>query len=205
MDTNEKYSLANMVIAHALESGAEQVSVSIGENRSTEIEIIDQKLDSLKESIQSGLSISLFVDKKYSSHSTNRMKKEELFKFVEEAIAATRFLSADQFLSLPDPEFYYKGGGTDLKIFDEKLDAVDAKVKIDLATQALNEAWQKDNRIIFVSAYYSDSISSSVHVASNGFKGDSGSTNVSLSVSVSAKSDSGRPSDYWYENALFFG
>jgi len=43
-----------------------------------------------------------------------------------------------------------------------------------------------------------------VMVTSNGFKGDIGNTNISLTVSVSIKSDTGRPSDYWYENSLFF-
>lgn len=203
MNTNEKYDLANQVIEHALKSGAEQVSVTIYENRSSNIEIRDQKIDSLKESNRSGLSISLYVDKKYSAHSTNRMKKEELFRFVEEAINATRFLAEDEFRSLPDSELYYKGGGSDLYTYDPKLDSVDAKTKIDLANQALNEAYKKDDRIISVSSYYSDSISNSVMVASNGFKGDSGNTGVSLTVTVSLKSDTGRPNDYWNENALF--
>jgi PmbA protein len=204
MNTNEKYDLANQVIEHALKGGAKQISVTIYENRSNNIEIRDQKIDSLKESNRSGLSISLYVDKKYSAHSTNRMKKEELFRFVDEAINTTRFLAEDEFRSLPDPELYYKGGGSDLNTFDPKLDSVDAKTKIDLANQALNEAYKKDDRIISVSSYYSDSISNAVMVASNGFKGDSGNTGVSLSVTVSLKSDTGRPNDYWYENALFF-
>lgn len=203
MDKNEKYSLADLVIEHALKSGANQVSVNIYENRSNNIEIRDQKIDSLKESNQSGLSISLYVDKKYSSHSTNRMNKEELFKFVDEAINATRYLAEDEFRSLPDPELYYKGSGSDLAVFDPKLDSVDAKTKIDLANQALNEAYGKDDRIISVSSYYSDSISNSVMVASNGFRGDSGNTRVSLAVTVSLKSLTGRPNDYWSENALF--
>lgn len=202
MDKNEKYSLADQVIEHALKSGANQVSVNIYENRSNNIEIRDQKIDSLKESNQSGLSISLYVDKKYSSHSTNRMKKEELLKFVDEAINATRFLAEDEFRTLPDPELYYKGGGPDLATFDPKLDSVDAKTKINLASQALNEAYGKDERIISVSSYYSDSITNSVMVASNGFRGDSGNTNVSLAVTVSLKSPTGRPNDYWNENAL---
>ncbi len=199
MNTNEKYTLANLIVEHALKGGAEQVSVNIYDNRSTNIEIRDQKTDSLKESNQSGLRISLFVDKKYSSHSTNRLKQEELFKFVDEAIIATRYLAVDEFRSLPDPELYYKGGGADLKTFDSKLDSVDAKVKIDLANNALNEAFKKDERIISVSSYYSDNISNSVMVTSNGFKGDTGNSSISLTVSVSVKSDSGRPSDYWYE------
>lgn len=204
MNTNEKYALADLLIDHATKSGAEQVSVSIYDNRSTNIEIRDQKIDSLKESNQNGLSISIYVDKKYSAHSTNRMKKEDLFRFVDEAIAATRFLAEDQFRSLPDPELYYKGGGPDLNLFDKEIDSVDAKSKIDLANKALDEAYDKDDRIISVSSYYSDSISNGIMVTSNGFKGDSGRSRVSLTVEVSVKSDTGRPNAYWYENALFF-
>lgn len=204
MTTKEKYELADLVIEHALKNGASQVAVSISGNRSTNIEIRDRKIDSLKESNQSGLAISLYVDNKYSAHSTNRMKKEDLLKFVEEAIAATRYLAEDEFRKLPDPEYYYKGGGPDLNMVDPKLDAMDTRTRIDLATAALDEAYQKDERIISVSSYYSDSQESSVMVTSNGFRGDSGGGGLSLTVSVSVKSDSGRPMDYWFENALFF-
>jgi len=203
MNTKEKYDLADLVIEHALKSGAQQVSVNIYENRSNDIEIRDQKIDSLKESNRAGLSISLYVDKKFSAHSTNRMKTEELFRFVDEAVISTRFLAEDEYRMLPDPELYYKGGGTDLNVFDPKLDAVDAKTKINLASQALDEAYKKDDRIISVSSYYSDSITNSVMVSSNGFRGDSGNTRVSLTVTVSLKSLTGRPNDYWNENALF--
>ena len=80
MDTNEKYSLAAMVIDHALKGGAQQVSVSIDESRSNDIEIRDKQIDKLIESNRNSLTISLYVDKKYSSHSTNRLKKEDLFQ-----------------------------------------------------------------------------------------------------------------------------
>ena len=103
MTINEKYALADLVIEHALKSGAQQVSVSIDESRSNDIEIRDKKIDKLTESTRNGLSIDLYVDKKYSSASTNRLKKEELFKFVDEAIAATRFLAEDEFRKLPEP------------------------------------------------------------------------------------------------------
>jgi PmbA protein len=204
MNTNDKYTLANLVIEHALKNGAEQVSVVIQDNRSNNIEIRDQKIDSLKESNQSSLNISLYADKRYSAHSTNRMNEKDVPKFVDEALAATRYLSQDEFRSLPDPELYYKGGGSDLKTIDANLEAVDAKRKIELANKAHDEAYKKDDRIISVSSKYSDNISNMVMVTSNGFKGDIGNTNISLTVSVSIKSDTGRPSDYWYENSLFF-
>jgi PmbA protein len=204
MNINEKYSLADLVIEHALKNGANEVSVSINEKRSTDIEIRNQQIDSLKESNQNSLSVNLYVDKKYSAHSTNRMKKEELLKFVEEAIAATRFLASDEYRSLPEPDLYYKGGGPELNTFDPGIDAVDAKTKIDLAGQALNEAYKKDEKIISVSSYYSDSASNMVRVASNGFRGESKNSFVTMAVEVSVKSDTGRPSDYWQENSLFF-
>ena len=203
MNTSEKYKLADLVVAHAIKSGAQQASVNIYENRSNNIEIRDQKIDSLKESNQSGLSISLYVDKKFSSHSTNRLKESELLRFIEEAIASTRFLTEDEFRSLPDPELYYRGNGANLNTFDTKLDSVDAKTKINLASMALDEAYKKDDRIISVSSYYYDSITNSVMVASNGFRGDNGKTNIGLYVTVSMKSESGRPNDYWSESSLF--
>jgi len=204
MNKNEKYALADMVMNHALKNGAEQVSVSINNSRSSNIEIRDQKIDKLTESIRNSLTIRLFVDKKYSAHSTNRMKEKELFRFVDEALAATRFLAEDEFRSLPDPELYYKGGSADLNVMDPKLDSVEAKTKIDLAAQVMNEAFQKDDRIISVSSYYSDNISDRVFVTSNGFKGDSNGSNISLSAEVSVNGGTGRPSAYWYENAIFF-
>jgi len=204
MTTKEKYDLADLAVEHAIKSGAQQASVTIYENRSNNIEIRDQKIDNLKESNQNSLSISLYVDKKYSAHSTNRLKKEDISTFVDEAIAVTRYLAEDEFRSLPDPDLYYKGGGPDLQVFDPAVDTVDAKKKIDLANKALNEAYKKDDRIISVSSYYSDNISNQVKVASNGFRGDSQNTGVYMTVSVSVKSDTGRPSDYWDENSIFF-
>ncbi len=204
MNTNEKYNIADLVIEQGLKKGADQISVSIYENRSTNIELRDQKIDTLKESNQNGLSIDLYVNKKYSSHSTNRLKKDELLRFVEEAIVSTRFLAEDEYRSLPDPDLYYKGGGPDLNVFDPKVDAIDPKKKIDLVSQALNEAYLKDERIISVISNYSDSIQNRVRVTSNGFRGDSKGTNLSMYVTVSVKSETGRPSDYWYENSIFF-
>jgi len=204
MDTNEKYALADDVVEHALKSGAEQVSVSVFDNRSTEIEIRDQKIDSLKESNQASLSLSIYVDKKYSSHSTNRMNREELYRFVEEAIASTRFLAADEYRSLPDPELYYKEGGPSLDIFDGSIDSLEAKAKIDLARRVMEEAYGKDERILSVSSYYYDSISGGIMVTSNGFRGSSANTGVQLVAEVSVKSNTGRPNAYWYESQVFF-
>ena len=203
MNKDEKYSLADLVIEHALKSGANQVAVSVYDNRSTEIEIRNQNIDSLKESNQSGLSVDIYADKRYSAHSTNRLKREELYRFVDEAIAATRYLAEDEFRTLPEADLYYKGGGPELNNFDPSIDSVDPAKKIALARQVLDEAYGKDERIISVSSYYSDNVSNQVRVTSNGFRGDSQNSNVAVVAEVSVATDTGRPSDYWYESSLF--
>lgn len=204
MNTQEKYSLAEMVIAHALKNGAQQVSVSITESRNNDVEIRNQQVDRLTESNRNSLTVDLYVDKKFSSHSTNRMKKDELLKFVEEAIVATRYLAEDEFRLLPDPERYYKGGSPVPDTFDQSVATMETRIRIDLARAVMDEAFNRDERIISVSAGYSDSVSNSVMVTSNGFKGDTARSGISLSASVSVKTDQGRPSDYWYESAIFF-
>lgn len=204
MTKQEKYNLAKWAMNHALENGAQQVSVSISNNRSSSVDVREEKIDKLEQAIESNLSIRLFVDKKYSMHSTNRLKKEELTRFIEEAIAGTRFLSEDEFRALPDPALYYKGQGRDLDTLDKDFDNHDPQKKIDLAFEAEKEVKGKDERIISVSTGYYDGISERVMVTSNGFEGDTANSYYGLNASVSVKGGDARPESGWGESAIFF-
>jgi len=204
MNTTEKYEIADLVIKHAIKCGADQVAVAINDSASRHIEIREQKIDRLQESISNGLNLTLYVEKKYSSHSTNLLKKEELLKFVEGAVAATRYLSEDEFRYLPDADLYYKGGGVDMKTADLAINSLDAKTKIDLARQAESEIYGTDPRIISITTSYDDSVGSDILVTSNGFKGENTGSYAGISASVSVKGETGRPSDYWGEYSIFF-
>jgi len=204
MKKEDKYSLAKWAIEHALKNGAQQVSVSISDSRSSSIEVREQKIDKLEQAIQNNLTIRLFVDNKYSAHSTNRLKQQELARFIEEAIAGTRFLSEDEFRTLPDPELYYKGGGPELNVFDSRIDTIDPQKKIDLAFGVENEVFGKDERLISVTASYYDGMNGRVMVNSNGFEGDTASSYYGLYATVSVKGGDARPEAYWNENAIFF-
>lgn len=204
MTKDEKYSLARWAMQHALKSGAKEASVSLSESVGSDVEIREQKIDTLKEAIQSSLNIRLYVDGKYSSLSTNRLNKKELAKFIEEGVEATRYLAEDPFRSLPDAALYYKGNGPELAVLDTSYDNIDPKTKVDLAFQVEAEAFQKDERILSVSAYYSDRFSSRILMASNGFEGETGNSSFSLNASVSVNGGNARPSESWSERAIFF-
>ncbi len=205
MTKEEKYTLAKWAMNHALENGAQQVSVSISNSQSSSVEVREEKIDKLEQAIQSGLSIRLFVDGKYSAHSTSRLKKEELAGFIEEAIEGTRFLSEDPYRTLPEPELYYKGGGRDLESLDENFTAVDPEEKIKIAFNTEKEVRGKDERIISVSASYSDGLNERVMVTSNGFEGDTANSFFGLYADVSVKGNGdARPEFGWGESAIKF-
>jgi PmbA protein len=204
MTKEEKYSIAKWAMEHSVKNGAQQARVIIYNNNSSQIEVRDEKIDKLQESNRKGMQINLYVDNKYSSISTNRItNKEELGKFIEEAIVGTRFLAEDEFRTLPDPDRYYKGGGPDLKTVDPNFSSVDPQQKVKDAFALENEVLGADERIISVSTSYSDGMSGSVMVASNGFEGDSENSYYSLSASVSVTDGEARPGGRWYESAIF--
>ena len=204
MTKEEKYSIAKWAMEHAIQNGAQQARVSIYNNNSSQIEVRDEKIDKLQESNRNGMRINLYVDKKYSSISTNRItNKEELGKFIEEAIAGARYLAEDEYRSLPDPELCYKGDGPDLKTVDPSFSTVDPQQKLRDAFALEKEVLGKDERIISVSTSYSDGMSGSVMVDSNGFKGDTENSYYSLYASVSVTDGTARPQGGWYESAIF--
>lgn len=204
MTKEEKHSLANWAVQCALEKGAQQVSVTISENSSSGVEIRDQKIDKLEQSIQCGLSIRLFVDKKYSSHSTNRLKKDELARFIEQAIEGTRFLTEDAYRSLPDAQYIFKGEGPELMCFDPEFSKITPQEKIDLAKSIEKKILDTDERILSITSSYYDGISNKIMVNSNGFTGNTQHTYFGLNVSVSVKDDDARPESYWSEGAIFY-
>jgi PmbA protein len=204
MTKDEKYDIAKWAMEHAIQNGAQQARVSIYNNNSSEIEVRDEKIDKLQESNRNGMQINLYVDNKYSSISTNRLNnKEELGKFIAEAIAGTRYLAEDEFRTLPDPERYYKGEGPELKTVDKDFTSIDPQQKVKDAFALEKEVLGSDDRIISVTASYRDGMSGSVMVASNGFEGDSENSYYSLNASVSVTDGEARPRGYWGESSIF--
>lgn len=204
MTKQEKYNLAKWAMNHALKNGAQQASVTISNNRSSSVDVRNQQIDKLEQAIQSNLTVRLYADNKFSVHSTNRLKKEELARFIEEAIAGTRYLSEDEFRTLPDPSLYFKGEQKDLQTQDLGFDKHDPQQKIDLAFQAEKEVVGKDDRIISVSASYYDGLNERLMVTSNGFEGDTANSYYGLNAQVSVKDDDARPESYWSESAIFY-
>lgn len=204
MTKQEKYELAKWAIKYALDNGADDAKVTIANSSGSSIDVRDEKIDKLEQSIESGLSISLYVNNRYSAASTNRLNKAELEMFIKQAIESAQYLAEDEYRKLPRPELYYKGGGKDLKVYDPKINSIEPEDKIRIVKALEQEVLGSDDRIISVTASYFDGFSSKVMVTSNGFEGDSESTYFGVGASVSVKSGEARPSAGWYETSVHF-
>ncbi len=121
--SSEKVKLANWVIDNTKKNGANEAAVSISKRRQVDIEFRDKQLDKLKEATQNSLTLQIYYDHKYSSHTTNDLKQETLKKFIEEAVASTKYLAQDKYRDLPDPKYYPKKSDVDLKLMDDKYDS----------------------------------------------------------------------------------
>ena len=205
MITEDNKKLAQWAMDYALKNGCQAAKIVLYANSNSSFELRNAKMDRLQQASESGLGISLYVDGRYGTYSTNRLDKHELETFIKNGIESTRYLAVDEARVLPDPSRYYKGGMPDLELYDNAFHALDPDRKVELAREAAEEALGKDERIISVDTSYGDGESAAYRLASNGFEGEEKSTWFSLSASVSIKGEGeARPSDYWYDSALFY-
>ncbi|UCH63519.1 MAG: TldD/PmbA family protein [Fidelibacterota bacterium] len=199
MRKSEQLKLAEWVIKHARRSGADQAAASISNSRQVEIEFRDSKLEKVKESTRMNLSLDLYVQQKYSSHSTSDLKKASLSRFIEEAISSTRYLTRDEHRSLPDPKYYPDEPLKDLRINDPNYNKVKSSDRVAMAAEIEAAAMARSDQIISTTSGYYDVYTSVVQVHSNGFSGEIQGTRFSAGAEVTVRDgEKGRPEDWYY-------
>lgn len=202
-ENNKK--LAQWAMDFALKNGCQAARVDLYSGSNTSFELRDAKMDRLQQASENGLSLYLYVNGRYGNYATNRLNKKELETFIKNGIDATRYLAEDKARTLPNASRFYKGGKTDLQLFDAKLAHIQPDEKVALAKTVAEEIMGKDKRIISVESSYSDGENTSYKITSNGFEGESNNSWFSLSSGVSIKGEGeARPQSGWYESSLYF-
>nr|MBN2277974.1 TldD/PmbA family protein [candidate division Zixibacteria bacterium] len=197
MNNKEILELAHWVIAQAKKAGADDTAVNLTKQRSIEIGFRDRKLEELTESTQNSLSLDIYSGGKYSSHSTNDLRRGELEKFINEAVSMTKYLNEDPFRTLPDPKYYTGQENIDLKLMDAEYEKIESNQRVDIAREIEDTALGQSDRIISVNSGYSDGHFMTAKVHSNGFEGWREESSYSAGVSVTIHDDGdGRPQDY---------
>ena len=187
----DRLATAEWVMQQAQKRGASEVAVNISNQRQVEIEFRDKKLETLRESIQNSLSIDIYIDQKYSSHSTNDFRKAYLEHFIDEAVKSTKYLAKDEYRALPDPKHYEPIQDIDLKIRDREYERIQSSERVEFAEVIEAAAMAQSDKIISCTTGYSDVLFHSVKVHSNGFSGQREGTSFSAGAEVTVKDPNG--------------
>jgi PmbA protein len=202
--SNDLLHIAQRALQGAKKSGAQGARAAAYRERTSAVEWRDGKLDRLRESTQMGLSLTLLVDGRYSSHTTSDLRPTALDGFIAKAIAMTRILALDPHRKLPDPRRYGDRFAGELRLFDgDSITALTPQERLRIAAE-LEEAARAvpgKEAIISVTTEFDDSDGESAMVASNGMQGERRGTSFMLYAETTVREEGHRkPEGYWWES-----
>ena len=194
---------AERAVALAVSKGASEVKAWGSWSTHAELSQREGAIEKSAEATTQGLSLSLLVDDRFSSHSTSDLRPDALEAFIERAVAATRYLE-------PDPERRMleraKMGALDrgpLELEDPGFDAVDPALRLqrvgelEAAVKALNPG-----DMVSTTAHVWAARSETRVVFSNGFAADAASTSFGFGAEATIREDSGKlPEGYSFYSA----
>jgi len=206
MTQKQRLDTAQWVMAQARKAGAQGSAVNLSSYREVEVEIREGRIDKLQESVSRNLDLRLFVDGRYSSHSTSKLDKAALTSFIHNAVDLTRFLTEDPFRRLPEKELSQLEHATDLQILDPAYHQLDSTRRIETARAAEAAARSHSGPILSISSNCSDTLEERTSLNSAGFHGEHAATYFSLSCETTVKDgDKGRPEGSSYASTRFLG
>jgi PmbA protein len=204
MSVKSKIETAEWAMKETINAGADEASATVSNRREVEIEYRDKKLEKLSESTRNSLTLDIYSAQRYSSHTTNDLRKESLKKFISEAVAATKYLSKDEYRSLPDSKYYPKEKDRNLKIRDSSYERIETTDRVQMAQKIENAAMEVSDQIISSTAGSGDIYYETAKVHSNGFSGENQGTMFYAGAEVTVKDgEKGRPSDWYYASTRF--
>lgn len=192
---------ARQAVADALAAGGTGAWASASRSRSSELVVRDGKLEKVQASTSRSLSLQVYADGRYSSHSTTDLTPDRLARFVADAVTLTRALPVDPFREMPDPALFAGRSDADLGLTDAAVGAI-TPAEREAWALAMNAAARTDSRVLSATSAVSHNTSEGAAASSNGFEGTWGGTSAWLSAEVTVR-DAGdkRPEGYWSTGA----
>lgn len=177
----------------AKKAGADDAWASASRSRSVTFQMRNGLLEEVKDSTSRGLSLRLFVDGRYSTHSTTDVRPDALRRLITEVVAMTRALQPDPHRRLPDPALF-RGRPGDLALFDADVASLDRDQRIAWC-QAMNARAAGKQAVIAAESGVEDGHDIVAAASSNGFAGTYASSWVGMWTSVTLEDGDRRPED----------
>lgn len=187
---------ARRVAERAQALGAQDAKVVASRSRGVDVEWRDGQLERLSDTTDQSLSVSLYVDGRFSTHNTSDLRPEAVENFLTQAIDLTRYLEQDAARSLPDPAGYLGRPDIDLELFDPNYEQVSGDMRraevAELEALAREASAHLGDKVISVSSSIGDQSVEGARVHTNGFEGARKGTTFGASVSLNLKEDDGK-------------
>lgn len=172
MIEQKELELAEKTLEFARKEGATQCRVTLSKSTSDLLDTLNGQLDKVTHCMDKSLCLSLFIDDKFATFSTNRLEENELAEFVRTGAQITRMLEKDPNRTLPQKERCATTavGGDELGLYDSNYEHLDSGRRKELAlSESLDINTKGENySIISEEGQYSDSEFDSIILDSNG-------------------------------------
>ncbi|MCQ2141125.1 MAG: TldD/PmbA family protein [Bacteroidales bacterium] len=131
--------LAKEGMQTALEAGASAARFTINRSCMDLVGTLNGEIDKVNHSLDSSMSIQLFVDGRYAAFSTNRLESAALKAFILKSVEMVRIMAKDEFRKLADPARTEKGAvsGKELGLYDDTYDSMTPEKRVELALGAV--------------------------------------------------------------------
>ncbi len=174
---DEMHLAAEQALELARKAGAQDAWVNVERSRDVSHEYRDGKLEKVKDATSRTLSVALYVDGRYASHSTTDLREQSLGAFIANAVGLTRALQKDPFRKITPPALFKGRSDKDLELVDPAIRKLQPAQRLAWCKE-LYEGIQGDKRLISASCAVYDGSSRSLALSSNGFQGEQEGTSL---------------------------
>jgi len=188
---NELMRTARLAVEEACRAGASDAVARVGEDGSTSFDFRNGKIEKVQHSASRGLGIELYVDGRHSSHSATDLRPAQVKRFIEDAVALTRFLEPDPFRVIPDPALYAGRSNAELDLVDVNIKNFSRERSLEWLKE-MDAAIRVDARVVTATTSVSVGQHASARFSSNGFEGTTESTSISYGGDVTLSEPDGR-------------
>lgn len=204
MLTPKERDLACEALDIALSLGADKARVTLNKSLMDLYGTLDGELDKVSHCLDRSLGVSLFVDGRFGTFSTNRLDRTQLRSFLKESAEVVRMLAPDPCRDLPDPSRTEKGAtaGDELGLVDPEYSRMTPDRRLSLALEASVTGKYRSEGLISEEGELSDSVFDTMIVDTNGLNCRHTETSFEYGVEMTVLGTEGEKiSGYWWDAA----
>lgn len=198
--------MARDALGIAEKAGADAARITLNKGTINSVCISNGKIDKLQMCNDCSLYIQLYANGRYGAFSTNILERNQLDKFIRDAVDAVRLITPDVHRSLPDPSLYYIGNKEeDLGQYDPCITELPQDERKRIAFDLYEQMAGKSGHLVHAESEYSDYTDYEYMADTQGFEGTTlqSSFEVTAECSVKGKGDA-RYESWWHDSSLKF-